>query len=215
MEPKRKRRTRERILETALMLFNELGEPNVALATIAFDTDISPGNLHYHFRSKEKLVEELFAAFKGQMDELLVPPPPDRPVDGEDVWLFLHLLFETIFRYRFLYRDLNDLLGRHRQLEVQFKRILRQKTLTAAAILQSMARTGGVKAERSQIESLAVNMALIATYWLSFDQAARGRASLDADSLARGAVQVMSLAAPFLSVRERLLFEHLSQRYLS
>ena len=30
----------------------------------------------------------------------------------EDAWFFLHTLFELIWEYRFLYRDLNDLLSK-------------------------------------------------------------------------------------------------------
>ncbi len=68
MDAKPKRRTRERILEAALDLFNEYGVPGVATATIAETMNISPGNLYYHFHSKDKIIEALFSQFKQEIE---------------------------------------------------------------------------------------------------------------------------------------------------
>ena len=57
-------KTRDRILECALALFNQEGEPNVSTLEIANELGISPGNLYYHFHGKEPLVLELFERFQ-------------------------------------------------------------------------------------------------------------------------------------------------------
>ena len=46
----------------------------------------------------------------------------------EDAWLFFHMLFELIWQYRFLYRDLNDLLSKNRRLETHFQFVLKNKS---------------------------------------------------------------------------------------
>ena len=72
---KRPRRTRERILETALALFNRHGEPSVTTAHVADEMNISPGNLYYHFRNKDEIIGELYAAYESEVLPLFGVPP--------------------------------------------------------------------------------------------------------------------------------------------
>ena len=108
---KPKRRTPERILETALRLFNEFGEPNVTTTVIADEMNISPGNLYYHYRNKDEIVNALFTRYEREIDGLLTLRDT-APREVEDVWFFLHLLFEPaqddeamFFANLFSYRD--------------------------------------------------------------------------------------------------------------
>ena len=214
MEKKPKRRTRERILETSLALFNEFGEPNVTTTVVADDLNISPGNLYYHFHSKDEIVNALFAEFEREIEETLAAPARRAP-NVEDMWLFLHLLFEAIWKYRFLYRDLDDLLSRNRLLEVHFKQILAHKVKTAAALCEGLVATGEMQASRGELQALATNMAVIATYWLPFEYARDPRRRDAVNGLGRGVYQVMSMMAPFLQGTSRQLLQQLSKEYVT
>ena len=214
MEKKPKRRTRERILEASLRLFNEFGEPNVTTTVIADDLNISPGNLYYHFHSKDEIVNALFAEFEREIEETLAAPARRAP-NVEDMWLFLHLLFEAIWKYRFLYRDLDDLLSRNRLLEVHFKQILAHKVKTAAALCEGLVATGEMQASRGELQALATNMAVIATYWLPFEYARDPRRRDAVNGLGRGVYQVMSMMAPFLQGTSRQLLQQLSKEYVT
>ncbi|MDH3548773.1 MAG: TetR/AcrR family transcriptional regulator, partial [Gammaproteobacteria bacterium] len=66
--------TRNRVLVASLLLFNEKGEPRTTTNEIANEVDISPGNLHYHFRRKEQIVEALLDAFQTDAQQVLHPP---------------------------------------------------------------------------------------------------------------------------------------------
>lgn len=210
MEGKPRRRTRERILENALRLFNDFGEPNVTTTVIADEMNISPGNLYYHFHNKDEIVNALFADYEREVATLL-GAPSQQTQETEDIWLFLHLLFETIWRYRFLYRDINDLLTRNRLVETHFQRILAQKQKRAIGVCRGLSASGALTASPAEIPVLATNMTLVATFWLSYEHARNPRGEPD---IGRGVYQVMSLAAPYLQGEARRLLEKLSTAYL-
>lgn len=212
MEQKPKRRTRERIIETSLRLFNEFGEPNVTTAFIADDMNISPGNLYYHFHKKDEILEEIFMAFRRETSHLLAMPGDRAHI--EDFWLFLHLLFEQVWKYRFIYRDLNDLLTRNRTVEIGFKQILTQQVRTTVALCNGLVVTGAMRADPNELRALAINMSLITTYWLSYEYTRDPRGDQYSARIDRGVYQAMSLVAPFLLGDARLLLEKLSEEYL-
>jgi AcrR family transcriptional regulator len=89
-------KTRDRILQTSLQLFNECGEPRITTNHIADELDISPGNLYYHFRNKDEIIALLFQQFERQMETALQVPERRVP-NMEDMWLYLHLVFENIW----------------------------------------------------------------------------------------------------------------------
>jgi AcrR family transcriptional regulator len=169
MERKPPRRTRERILDLSLRLFNDFGEPNVNTTLISEEMNISPGNLYYHFKNKDDIINCIFQQFEREIDKLL-SVPQDRQANVEDAWLFLHVLFELVWKYRFFYRDLNNLLANNRTLEVKFKQLLAQKVKVAQGLCQGLQQAGELSASPREIESLATNMVVVATYWRSSAQ---------------------------------------------
>jgi AcrR family transcriptional regulator len=219
-ERKRPRRTRERILETSLALFNRSGAPQVTTADIADELNISPGNLYYHFRNKDEIIGELLAACEARLAPLLVEPGARR-IGVEDLWLWLHVLFERMGEYRFLYRDIDMLAGHDRRFGARFGDLLRRFVATVAGVCRSMANAGTMHASEREIAALAQNVVLVATYWPSFDHvqrvehADRGQgdesAGMDAG---RAAYQVLSLFAPYLVAEARTQLEGLAADYL-
>ncbi len=203
------RNTRERILAMALVLFNAEGEPNVTTNRIAEELDISPGNLHYHFRTKSDLIEALFGSFEQRMLELLSTPDERQP-DIEDIWFFLHLCFETIGNFRFFYRDLTDLCARHRGLHQRFRGILNLSMDTARGLMTGLAESDQLDANEQELTALVRNIVLISTCWLAFDQVIER----DGEGRPERAVwQVMSLVSPYLSGDARGQLTALAAQY--
>jgi AcrR family transcriptional regulator len=212
-ERKRPRRTRERILETALLLFNRFGEPHITTADIATEMGISPGNLYYHFRNKDEIIAELFGAFERRLDGLLIKPD-GRRANVEDLWLLLHLLFEAMWDHRFIFRDLDEIVSRDRKLASRFAMIMRRGVRTVIELCRGMVAAGTMRASEREITALADNVALVATYWISYQNISSGEHAQASVSLDRAAYQVLSLIAPFLRGDDRALLDRLSRDYL-
>lgn len=212
----RTERTRNRVLAESLQLFNELGEAQVTTGTIATALDMSAGNLYYHFRNKDQIVEELFARFEERID--VEPRAPAGGADAiEDLWLYLHLMLEAIWEYRFLYRNLDDLLARSRRLREHFARIVGRKFSAVVALCEALVRARAMRARPEEIRTLAANVLLVATYWMSFEalrSAGRSRAVRPDGDLGRGAYQVMALFAPYLVGDARAHLDRLSRNYI-
>ena len=209
----RTQRTVERILAESLRLFNALGEANVTTGTIAGSLEMSPGNLYYHFRNKEQIVEALFRRFESRID---ADPRPSSDASQaiEDLWLYLHLMLEAIWEFRFLYRNLDDLLARNRRLASHFNRIVDRKLAAIAALCDDLVAAGAMRATPEEIRALARNVLVVATYWLNFQSIRRRRENLSADDLGEGAYQVLSLVAPYLRGEARAHLEALGRHYV-
>jgi AcrR family transcriptional regulator len=205
MVKKAPRRTAERILEVTLELFNRFGEPNVSTTLISAEMGISPGNLYYHYPAKEELINSLFNKYEVSLNELL--NASDGVRDVEDAWFFMHSLFELIWQYRFLYRDLNDLLSKNRRLETHFQFVLKNKTRAVTLLLESMKRSGALQIDTREMEPTATSMVVVLTYWLSFEYVRDPRRALEPESaqaaLLRGAHHVLNLLVPYLQADQR------------
>jgi hypothetical protein len=209
------RRTAERILATALDLFNRYGEPNVATTLIASDMGISPGNLFYHFPAKELLVNALFDEYLSEINRLL--PAAAEVQDMEHAWFFMHSLFELIWQHRFIYRDLNDLLSKNRHLEEQTKTVLQLKQQAFEAMLTGLQTHGLLNQTPTERHSCATHMVVLLTWWLSYEYVQNPRHALEeanaGQSALRGAQQVLGLLLPYLSEMPKTQLQALIQVY--
>jgi len=116
-------KTREKILQTGRDLFNEAGEATVTVLDISLTLNISPGNLYYHFRSKEDILYQLF----DQLYETITPRLEELELSlvGLDQQpLILDALFETMWLYRFVYLDTYRLSQRYPRLKRRLQNLL-------------------------------------------------------------------------------------------
>jgi AcrR family transcriptional regulator len=201
-------KTRDRILECALKLFNQEGEPNVSTLQIANELEISPGNLYYHFHGKEPLVLELFERFQAEIAPLL-SPPDDVQLDVEDYWLFLNLMVERLELFRFLFQDLSNLAGRLPKLARGIRHWLNALKRTLADLLARLKADQHLESDTLALGQLVEQITLTLLFSLDYQ---RILGSCGENRLV--VYQVMMLLAPHLTPDARHTAEQLAQRYL-
>ncbi len=157
-------KTKERILSTAQSLFNSEGEPEVTPADIAHELEISPGNLYYHYKGKEPIIQALFDRFDEEI-RMVLAAPSHAPLEIKDNWVFFYIIFEEIYDFRFFYTNLTAILERNPSLTAPFRALVREKAKSVGAILTTLRGEEVLAISDAQIDRLSDRAALYLTHW--------------------------------------------------
>ncbi|MGD8634397.1 MAG: TetR/AcrR family transcriptional regulator [Anaerolineales bacterium] len=133
--------TREKILDSALALFNENGTSAISTNHIAAEAGISPGNLYYHFRNKEDIIAALFERLFEMWDETYQLPAGRAPklADFENL---IAANYQLIWEFRFAYRELAILLRSNPDLQVRYQELRRRGYAGFSNLIETFAQAG-------------------------------------------------------------------------
>jgi len=205
-------KTRDRILETSLALFNREGLAAVSTHRIAAEMGISPGNLHYHFRTKALIVTWLFRRFEERY-----PPCIDASAQVtalDDLWLSLHLTFEAIDEYRFIYRDIEVLLNEFPELQPRAQALTARNLLAAKALCAGLANDGVIRASPEDVEMLALQIVFATTCWFSFQRLTPPQKAPAYGPAALAAYYTLTLLSPYVVGESKDYLNYLRAKYL-
>ncbi|WP_213959193.1 TetR/AcrR family transcriptional regulator [Variovorax sp. dw_954] len=205
--------TRERILQTSLALFNAHGLPSVSTHRIAAEMGISTGNLHYHFKTKRLIVEWLFRRFDDRLATIDEAGVGVRAID--DLWLALHLRFEAINEYRFVYRDMAHLESEYPETAAKSRALMARNLLNSRALCENLAALGVIKATADEAEMLALQIVFTTTCWLSFERlVTQNAASTQPSDTGLAAYYTLTLLTPYVDPQSRAYLDYLRSKYV-
>lgn len=154
--------TKQRILDTALELFNTTNTQAATTNHIAEAMGISVGNLHYHYKNREAIIFKLYEQMLTE-STLLVQDLPKNIVE-----LFEHqkVMSRVLWKYRFFYRELLFLLSRDPLLKTRYidDNIAHRKRIRIT--LENLAQSGDLNVPYDNIfEQLTDTVMLVLTFW--------------------------------------------------
>ncbi|WP_203343695.1 TetR/AcrR family transcriptional regulator [Vibrio diabolicus] len=188
-------KTRDKIVYAALELFNQHGERNITTNHIADHIEISPGNLYYHFRNKQEIVREIFALYSAELLERFTP------IQGSQESLtmlksYLDSIFTLMWKYRFFYANLPEILSRDEQLHEQYIDVQEKLQANLIAIMQEFVSLKLLNVDQQQLKSLVCTLHLIVCSWLAYQSAMASKTSITEQMVKQGMLQMLNVVKP-------------------
>jgi len=164
------RRTCDRVLSSALELFNERGTASVTTNHVAAHAGISPGNLYYWFGDKDEIVRELYAQFVTAYERLWGAGDGDPlGLTPDDVLARLADGAALSRRYAFLARDLLGLLHADPELAAQYRAVRERRIAEFTALARAWRERGVIRPlDDGTVGDLVQALWVIAETWLAF-----------------------------------------------
>lgn len=193
-------KTKEKIVQASLELFNLHGERSITTNHIAAHIKISPGNLYYHYRNKSDIIARIFDQYELAVSELF-ELPSDRDITLDDRARLTEKLLDLIWKYRFMHRDLVGMLANDAELKERYQAFATRSIKSTEQVYRKMSEFGFMKIPEEQLKPLALNIWILATSWTTYLRTAQGvpEDQLTREQLNQVIYQMTCLEMPYLT----------------
>ncbi|WP_062702876.1 TetR/AcrR family transcriptional regulator [Chryseobacterium indologenes] len=200
-------KTKDKILQKALQLFNEKGYNNITTRHIAANLNISPGNLHYHFKHSEDIIKILFSDLILKMDEVLNTMKKEENRTLEDLYQFTRSTYEIFYSFRFIFMNFVDILHEIPEMESQYESINISRKEEFQIIFKGLQESGVFRKNIPDfiLHSLTTQIFIIADNWITHNSLAF---KFDKEKAIQHYVMIqMNLFYPLLNEEQQKLYE--------
>ena len=159
--------TKEKILNTAKILFNQLGYSQVTIRMIALELKMSSGNLNYHFKKREDILEALYFEMVAVFDER-VEQLENQQVSLEMIKSDIKTSMKRMVSYQFFWTDLYNLLMLDNKINKHFQKAYEDRKQGSRLLFKMMIKENLLKepAFKNEYEFLIERMINFSNTWL-------------------------------------------------
>ncbi len=192
-------KTRDKIIQASIELFNEQGERNVTTNHIAAHLSISPGNLYYHFRNKEDIILSIYEEYARNLLLETVPivSPDVKPLDT--IILYMDAVFQALMKFRFFYSNLPVLLAKNPLLHEKYVDVQSSIATRVSEMLLSLRSTGMMKFADEDLADIVSILRLVNTFWLSFYQTQNKNIEITDAVFYEGVLKILVIIHPYIT----------------
>ena len=206
-------KTKDKIIQVSLKLFNEKGERSITTNHIADEMGISPGLLYYHFTNKEAIIRAIFEQYTDYITQSIVPP--DEQSDAEAfLRQYCEQIFDSIWRFRFLHANMPILLEKDTELICQYLQTHKYLEERASEALHWLIEHDLIQIDEGQISILVDLMRLVTGFWVGFSMINQKRQRLTRKQVSQGIIHLIALLEPYGTAQGKRLFTSLKEPYI-
>jgi len=192
-------KTSDRIIETAIELFNEQGTRAVTTNHIAAAAGISPGNLYYHFRNKEDIIRAIFEqmdAYGLEQYRLITDTCPPGTLEAMERTFVM--IQEYNWRYRFFKRELTALIMADPLLRERFHQTHHGLLALVRHAVDSSIALGVLRPlDEKERALLTEEIWLVTLFWLNYLEV--GGEEVNGETLRRGIDLLRNMLKSYLA----------------
>jgi hypothetical protein len=163
-------KTKQIILETALLLFNSDGLSVVTLRTIANKMKISQGNLNYHFKKREDIIESLYFQLVENIDESMKGlKVQDSKNDLKTLSDILHTMMTNFYEYRFFLLDFVQIMRGNKKIKKHYAKLSVHREDQFSLLFKLLVKNNLMRKEVLQDEYnyLYKRFSILGNFWIS------------------------------------------------
>ncbi len=190
-------KTREKIIQASIALFNDQGERNVTTNHIAAHLGISPGNLYYHFRNKEDIILSIYDEYARNLllDTFPQVTPDIKPLDA--IILYMDAVFQAMMKFRFFYSNLPVLLAKNPSLHDKYVEVQHFIAERVSSMLVSLRDAGMITFDDEELPDIVSILRLVNTFWLSFYQTQNNNVEINDAVFYQGVLKILVIIRPY------------------
>ena len=205
-------KTKDRIIDASIELFNSQGERNVTTNHIASHLNISPGNLYYHFRNKEEIIRHIFTKYADHMQVSFEPVKPSQ--DAMKILTnYLDAVFSALFHFNFLYDNLPVIMARDPELRTQYLQIHNKMMEKIHHLIVSLQVAGVIDMDNDDIDDFANIIKQQVTFWISYSKTSQEHAEIDEPRIYKGLTKVLLLFKPYVTDDYKQAVMQITEKY--
>lgn len=161
-------KTKRRILDVSLELFNQHGIANVSQRKITTTLQISPGNLTYHFKKKEELYEVLYFEFIHFIEEE-VKQFLKEEINLKGTFQLMKRWFDLMYQYRFIFVDVTNLMQQSQEVMDNYQQFVEVRKSVFLKIITTLEEAKILRKEELTNEYLDLyhRLHIISDFYLS------------------------------------------------